>query len=272
MSRYAVIGNPVSHSKSPLIHSLFAQQTGEAVAYSAIAVEPQNLEAFIGEFFSQGGAGVNVTVPHKEAVFALAQSRCSPRAKRARAVNTLYQDSAGALWGDNTDGIGLVTDLQVNHRISLAGKRILLLGAGGAVRGALATLVDQSGVQLAVANRTLARAEQLRKDFSSLADLIVLEYAALNEPWDIIINGTSAGLAGETPPISPALVTSHTCCYDMLYGASDTPFVEWAKRCGAGLAVDGLGMLVEQAAESFRIWRGVKPLTRPVIDRLRTTL
>ncbi|MFM1895658.1 MAG: hypothetical protein RLZZ385_732 [Pseudomonadota bacterium] len=272
MSRYAVIGNPVSHSKSPLIHSLFARQTGQTLEYSAITVEADAVEDFVTRFFREGGAGLNVTVPYKEIAFKMVKQDCTGRASRARAVNTLYQNSAGSLCGDNTDGLGLITDLRINHGVTLKGKRILMLGAGGAVRGALAGLVDEAPLQITIANRTLEKAVQLQQEFRGLANLLVCDYGDLDTAHDLIINGTSASLQGEVPPLDARLVGPDTCCYDMLYAKGDTPFTAWGKMRGAGLVLDGLGMLVEQAAESFRIWRGIKPATPEVIEQVRTSL
>lgn len=267
--KYAVVGNPVKHSKSPLIHSLFAQQSGKDLVYEAIEVEEDNFEGFVKDFFANQGAGLNITVPYKEKAFTLADS-CSPRAQLAKAVNTLFVDDQNKLCGENTDGWGLVTDIKVNHAFPIKGKRILILGAGGAVRGALAALVFEQAANISIANRTLSRAEQLREEFKSHASVEALSYEAIGQQqFDLIINGTSSSLSGELPPISPELLAPDCCCYDMMYGDKDTTFVSWAKQNGAALSVDGLGMLVEQAAEAFAIWNGVRPDTAGVIDQLR---
>jgi shikimate dehydrogenase len=258
-TRFAVIGSPIAHSKSPQIHEQFAQQTKRTLTYEAIEVLPADLATFIQAFFESGGAGLNVTLPHKEAVFALAEV-CSSRAQLARAANTLSLDSEGRLRADNTDGAGLLGDLERNHGITLEGKRLLMLGAGGATRGVLAAVADLPETErpssVTVANRTVAKAQALAEDFKG----------ALG----IIINGTSASLGGELPPLSPALIAPNCCCYDMMYGSETTAFQGWAREHGAPLAIDGLGMLVGQAAESFFQWHGVRPSTAARIDQLRS--
>ena len=269
MSQYAVVGNPVKHSKSPRIHSLFASQTGIDLAYTAIQLKPENFEAGVRKFFADGGAGLNVTVPFKEKAFLLADS-CSERASLAQAVNTLRVDGDGALIGDNTDGVGLVRDIKGNHQFQIRQRRILLLGAGGAVRGALSALVAEDPAEITIANRTPGKALQLKAEFGHLADLTAVGFGELDATaFDLVINGTSLGLEGKLPPISKAVISSACCCYDMVYADSDTVFVRWARDNGAVLALDGLGMLVEQAAESFAIWHGLRPQTLSVISQLR---
>ena len=269
MSQYAVVGNPVKHSKSPRIHSLFASQTGMDLAYTAIQLKPENFEAGVRKFFADGGAGLNVTVPFKEKAFLLADS-CSERASLAQAVNTLCVDGDGALIGDNTDGVGLVRDIKGNHQFEIRQRRILLLGAGGAVRGALSALVAENPAEITIANRTPGKALQLKAEFGHLADLTAVGFGELDATaFDLVINGTSLGLEGKLPPISKAVISSACCCYDMVYADSDTVFVRWARDNGAVLALDGLGMLVEQAAESFAIWHGLRPQTLSVISQLR---
>ncbi len=269
MSQYAVVGNPVKHSKSPRIHSLFASQTGMDLAYTAIQLKPENFEAGVRKFFADGGAGLNVTVPFKEKAFLLADS-CSERASLAQAVNTLCVDGDGALIGDNTDGVGLVRDIKGNHQFQIRQRRILLLGAGGAVRGALSALVAEDPAEITIANRTPGKALQLKAEFGHLADLTAVGFGELDATaFDLVINGTSLGLEGKLPPISKAVISSACCCYDMVYADSDTVFVRWARDNGAVLALDGLGMLVEQAAESFAIWHGLRPQTLSVISQLR---
>ena len=269
MSQYAVVGNPVKHSKSPRIHSLFASQTGMDLAYTAIQLKPENFEAGGRKFFADGGAGLNVTVPFKEKAFLLADS-CSERASLAQAVNTLCVDGDGALIGDNTDGVGLVRDIKGNHQFQIRQRRILLLGAGGAVRGALSALVAEDPAEITIANRTPGKALQLKAEFGHLADLTAVGFGELDATaFDLVINGTSLGLEGKLPPISKAVISSACCCYDMVYADSDTVFVRWARDNGAVLALDGLGMLVEQAAESFAIWHGLRPQTLSVISQLR---
>lgn len=269
--RYAVFGNPIKHSKSPQIHAAFAAQTGEAVEYVAECIEEDQFEARVAQFFRDGGKGLNITVPFKQRAWEMAQWR-SPAAERAGAVNTLYLNDQGQLCGDNTDGTGLVCDL-ANHRTRLPGARVLILGAGGAVRGVLEPFLSAGAAQIVIANRTRAKAEALAKAFG---DLGVVSGCGFNEidpaPFDLVLNGTSASLQGELPPIPVDVVARRTTCYDMMYGADKTPFCAWAERAGSGKVMDGLGMLVEQAAESFRIWRGVKPHTREVIDSIRLQL
>jgi shikimate dehydrogenase len=271
MDHYVVFGNPIGHSKSPLIHRLFAEQTGQQLDYSTLLAP---LEDFIGSaqaFFEQG-LGANITVPFKEQAFRLADS-LTERAQRAGAVNTLRKGTDGRLLGDNTDGAGLVRDLTVNAGFSLLGKRILLLGAGGAVRGALEPLLAEKPLALVIANRTVEKAELLAHQFADLGPVSAAGFSWLAEPVDLIINATSASLAGELPPISPSLIQpGHTVCYDMMYGKEPTPFCRWATEHGAAHVLDGLGMLAEQAAEAFYLWRGVRPDTAPVLAELRRQL
>ena len=269
MSRFAVIGNPVAHSKSPLIHRLFAAQCGLTIEYEAIQVETEDLSEFLDEFFRGGGKGLNVTLPLKEAAYKLCQ-RTSSRAALAAATNTLFLDADGSLSGDNTDGAGLVTDIEVNHGFSIVGKSVLLLGAGGAVRGVLGPMIEKKPAAITVLNRTLARAEQLSAEFAELMPLRAMDYDSFQaQRFDLIVNGTSMSLSGEVPALGSEVLADGGCCYDMMYSSSDTAFVAWAKENGAGMALDGLGMLVEQAAESFRIWHGKCPDTAPVLARLR---
>lgn len=270
--RYAVFGNPIAHSKSPQIHAAFAAQTGEAIDYGAQCIEESDFEARVEAFFREGGKGLNITVPFKQRAWAMAQWR-SPAAERAGAVNTLRLDSQGRLCGDNTDGVGLVRDLQHNHQVRLAGARVLLLGAGGAVRGVLGPLLDVGVAEMVIANRTPSRARELAQLFADGGRLEGVGYGELQpHAFDLIINGTSASLQGDLPPLPEAVVGTNTCCHDMMYGAEPTPFCRWAQAQGAAQTIDGLGMLVEQAAESFRIWRGVRPETAPVIAQLRAQL
>ncbi|MDL0432986.1 shikimate dehydrogenase [Marinobacter sp. TBZ242] len=268
---YAVVGNPISHSKSPRIHSLFASQTGEQLEYTAIQAPEDGFADAVTGFFQRGGKGLNVTVPFKEQAWKLADQR-TERAELAGAANTLYMSSEGLLTADNTDGKGLVTDLTENHCVTLAGRNILVLGAGGAVRGVLGPLLAEKPLSVVIANRTVAKAEALLALFEPVAEQTRLEacgFEQLTEPFDVIINGTSASLKGDLPPISANVIGAGTVVYDMMYSLQTTTFNQWALDQGATLVFDGLGMLVEQAAESFRIWRGVSPETRPVIDELR---
>lgn len=270
---YAVVGNPVSHSKSPRIHSLFAKQTGENLEYTAIQAPIDDFPGAVRGFFGRGGQGLNVTVPFKEQAWKLAERRTG-RAGKAGAANTLYLDNEKQLTADNTDGAGLVADLVNNHGISLTGARILVLGAGGAVRGVLGPLLDQKPASLTIANRTVAKAQGLVllfADDTGQAAVDACGFEIPDTPFDVIINGTSASLQGDLPPLAPAVIGSHTVVYDMMYSLDATPFNQWALDHGAKQVFDGLGMLVEQAAESFRVWRGISPDTASVIRELRTT-
>jgi shikimate dehydrogenase len=269
VDRYAVMGNPIAHSKSPQIHQLFAQQTGQSISYQAILVEKHRFAEAVAEFLAAGGKGLNITVPFKQEAWQIAD-QLSARAQRAGAVNTLMLREPGTLLGDNTDGVGLVRDLTANLAVELAGKRLLMLGAGGAARGVLAPLLEQEPTHLVIANRTPERAEQLSGLFSDLGELTGCGFDALGgEAFDVVINATAAGLKGEVPQLPEGIIGPETCCYDMMYGSAPTAFMRYAQQRGARRAFDGLGMLVEQAAESFRLWRGVNPETGPVIDFLR---
>ncbi|MEA1604883.1 shikimate dehydrogenase [Pseudomonas spirodelae] len=271
MDRYGVFGNPIGHSKSPLIHRLFAEQSGEQLSYEALLAPLEDFPGYARAFFEHG-LGANVTVPFKEQAFALAD-QLSARARRAGAVNTLKKLDDGSLLGDNTDGAGLVRDLTVNAGVPLKGKRILLLGAGGAVRGVLEPLLAEQPAALVIANRTVAKAEQLAREFADLGPVVASGYDWIDAPVDLIINGTSASLAGDVPPIAPSLIQpGHTLCYDMMYGKELTAFNRWAAEQGAAHTLDGLGMLVEQAAEAFTLWRDIRPASAPVLAELRRLL
>jgi len=269
MDRYAVMGNPVAHSKSPRIHALFADQTGQQLQYEAIRVESGKLAAAVGEFLDAGGKGLNITVPLKEEAWSLAQTR-SGRAERAGAVNTLVLDPSGKHFGDNTDGAGLVRDLLHNHGSTLQQKRLLLVGAGGAARGVIEPLLQEKPALLVIANRTPEKAVELARLF---CDLGHTEGCGLDDVagqhFDLIINATAASLAGQVPALPASIVTRNSWCYDMMYGDRPTAFMGWARQRGAARCLDGLGMLVEQAAESFYLWRTVRPDTRPVIQEIR---
>jgi len=267
--RYAVMGNPISHSKSPVIHRLFAEQTGQDIVYEAILVDRDGFIAAVRLFQQEGGKGLNITVPFKQEAWALVDQH-SERAELAGAVNTIVLQADGQLYGENTDGLGMVRDLVENHGISLTAKRILLLGAGGAARGVLGPVLEQHPASVFIANRTEERAIHLAQQFRSHGLVQGGGFDALGEEsFDLIVNGTTASLEGEVPPIPASCIASGTCCYDMMYGREPTPFLDWAQEHGAAQTMDGLGMLVEQAAESFALWRGVRPDTRPVIAFLR---
>ncbi len=265
--QYGVMGHPVAHSRSPFIHGVYARQTGQKISYRLLDVEPEDFETEVRKFAAQGGKGLNVTVPHKIAAFEIADTH-TRRAESARSANTLVLGEDGEILADNTDGIGLVTDLTDNLNFKLEGRRILILGAGGAVRGLLGPVIAQNPKLVVIANRTPGNALKL-VDELGLSSFI--EAIGLNElgrtTFHLIINGTSASLFDKRPPISVGLFTSNLLCYDLNYGRKDTPFTRWAEQNGAR-AVMGWGMLVEQAAESFYLWRGVKPNTIPVLQSL----
>ncbi len=267
--RYAVMGNPIEHSKSPLIHRLFAEQTGQNLVYEAILVDPESFTKAVADFTGSAGKGLNITVPFKQEAWHIADE-LSERAQRAGAVNTLKIGDDNKLSGDNTDGIGLVRDLTHNLGLTLSGKQLLVLGAGGAVRGILAPLLEQRPSRLLIANRTVERAQQLATEFSDLGKLQSCGFADLKGiHFDIIINATAAGLQGQVPDLPDGVIDSGSCCYDLMYASEPTAFVRYARQRGVQASFDGLGMLVEQAAESFRIWRGIAPDTAPVIAALR---
>jgi len=264
--RYAVIGNPVAHSRSPGIHTAFARATGEEVEYDRLLSPIGSFASIVGHFRRLGGKGLNVTVPFKHEAFRLADS-LSPRASTAQAVNTLRFDGDRA-YGDNTDGEGLVRDITRNLGVKLAGKRVLVLGAGGAAQGIIAPLQAQGPASLLVANRDPAKAEALAVRFGG--KVRIASYLLLaNGQFEVVVNATSAGLTGALPPIPKGIFSKGALAYDMVYGRGDTPFLERARAEGAGVLADGLGMLVEQAAESFFVWRGVRPDTRAVLAALR---
>ena len=275
--RYAVFGNPIGHSKSPFIHSEFAKLTGQTLTYEAILAPLDGFEASLQQFFLDGGKGANVTVPFKEQAYALCD-HLSPEAQLAGAVNTLTRDVDGTIRGDNTDGLGLVADL-IAHIGPLTAKRVLLVGAGGAARGCILPLVQAGIATLSICNRTHNKAVDLVDGFSGYlsteyasTSLTAVEMDNLTGPFDIIINSTSASLSGELPSLPASIINTDTVCYDMMYGASTTIFNQWAQQHGAAKVIDGLGMLVGQAAKSFAIWRQVKPATTQVESQLRVQL
>ena len=269
--RYAVIGNPIAHSKSPRIHAAFARQTVQNLSYEAILAPLDGFAASAADFIAGGGRGMNVTLPFKLDAFALA-TRHTARAQAARAVNTLKVDATEVL-GDNTDGAGLVADLVRNLGCPIAGRRLLLLGAGGAARGVIVPLLGESPASLTIANRSVARALQLRDAFAVQGKLSARAFSDLaGEQFDVVINATSASLAGQAPAVPFGIYAPGSMAYDMMYGNGLTPFLADAQSGGASRVADGLGMLVEQAAESFLLWRGVRPDTRPVLAELAAEL
>ena len=270
LDRYAVVGNPVAHSLSPRIHAEFADQTGQAMSYEAIEIATDGFAAGIAALQQQGYRGVNVTVPFKREAWELCDE-LSARARIAGAVNTLVLQADGAIHGDNTDGVGLVRDLTHNLKINIPGQNLLLLGAGGAVRGVLEPLLALSPAQLTIANRSVDKARALARDFESFGKIEVLAYDQLKpEGYHLIINATAAGLSNQLPPISAAALDRGGVCYDMMYNLNaPTAFVEWSIEQGVQQSFDGLGMLIEQAAEAFRIWRGMRPDTSQLAAKLR---
>ncbi len=276
--RYAVMGNPVSHSKSPVIHLQFARQCGINLEYDAIQVDPGGFAQAVGQFRANGGRGLNITVPFKLEAFRLAD-RKSARAELARAVNILKFDADGTLYGDNVDGLGLVRDLTVNLGVTLKDNTVLILGAGGAVRGVLGPLLDERPASLVIANRTVPKAKELAGQFapyvknSAMNKIEAAGYDQLNgRRFGVVINATSASLQGEVPPLAGDVFAANALAYDLMYGTRPTPFMAWARQNGAARVADGLGMLLEQAVESFFLWHGKRPDARPVMATLRKSL
>jgi shikimate dehydrogenase len=266
---YAVIGNPVARSKSPRIHAEFARQLAQDLRYTTILAPRDGFAAAVAEFRAAGGRGLNVTVPFKLEAFELATER-TERAEQAGAVNTLKFEGAAAL-GDNTDGAGLVSDIESRLRFSIRGKRVLLMGAGGAARGAVLPLLRAGPASLVLANRTVAKAKELERRFAPFGPVPGGDYASLaGRQFDLVINATSASLMGELPPLPAGVFAPGSLAYDMVYGSEWTSFLLYAKDHGAARVADGLGMLLAQAAESFWLWRGLRPDARPVLELLRS--
>ena len=269
VTNYAVFGNPVQHSKSPRIHSLFSKQTGISLNYQAIEIPLDKFAEAVHSFSTQGGKGLNITVPFKEEACSLCTD-LTDRAASCGSVNTIWFGNSSVIYGDTTDGLGFLNDLTINHDLNLENKAILVLGAGGSVKSILEPLLKQSPRKLVIANRTLPKAEELVDKFSSVGLIESCSYDDLvNQSFDLVINGTSLSLQGVLPPLPDSLLNEYACCYDLMYSDKKTVFMNWADQHGASLVLDGLGMLVEQAAESFFIWHGVKPQTKPVINALR---
>ncbi|MGV6826083.1 MAG: shikimate dehydrogenase [bacterium] len=264
---YAVIGNPIAHSKSPEIHAAFAKSLGHDISYERILGNPDDFAGDVQRFFDAGGMGMNVTVPFKEQAFELAE-KLSDRARIAQAVNTLMPTEDG-LFGDNTDGAGLVTDLGCNHLFQFHGARILLLGAGGAARGVVLPLLEQSPATLVIANRTASKAETLATELNDQRAIGTGFDGLAGQQFDLIVNATAAGLKGEVPPIPDDVLANGGWTYDMMYASEPTAFMRWGQQQGAGKALDGIGMLVEQAAEAYFVWRGARPVTDTVINQLK---
>lgn len=269
IDQYGVVGHPVAHSWSPFIHGLFSRESGQVMSYRLYDFTPEEFHDRVRGFFKQGGRGLNVTVPHKIAAVDVADD-LTARAAHAAAVNTLALRNDGTILGDNTDGTGLVRDLCDNQGIVITHRRILIIGAGGAARGVLAALLALAPAEVVIANRTAERAEALARAFEKLGTVqgVGFRYIA-GGTFDLVINATSASLSGDIPAVPVGVVGPETVCYDMAYGKSDTPFVRWVLKLGCTRALQGWGMLVEQAAESFRIWRGMRPATGPVLAALK---
>ncbi len=266
--QYGVAGHPIAHSWSPFIHGMFAKATAQNLVYRLFDIPPAEFRREILRLITSGVRGLNITLPHKQAAAELV-NELTPRAARAQAVNTIAYFDDAELLGDNTDGIGLITDLEQNLELELANKRILVLGAGGAVRGVLGPLLERDLKQLVIANRTSVRARRLAADFADLGPVVGCGFGDLEgPPFDLIVNGTSASLQGEMPEMPPGLVGAETVCYDMAYGRGHTPFTLWAQGLKSKYTFKGWGMLVEQAAASFALWRGIRPDTRAVLAAL----
>jgi shikimate dehydrogenase len=266
--QYGVAGHPVAHSWSPFIHGMFAKAAAQNLVYRLFDIAPEDFRREALRLFAGGLKGLNVTLPHKQAAAELV-NELTPRALRAQAVNTIAFFEQTSLLGDNTDGVGLLADLENNLGISLSGKRLLILGAGGAVRGVLGPLMERELRSVVIANRTAERAHILAAEFADMGEISGCGFAAVRgPPYDLIINATSASLQGEMPQMPVGLVGEETICYDMAYGRGHTPFTLWAKSLHAARTTKGWGMLVEQAAESFLLWRGIRPDTQPVLQAL----
>jgi len=273
--KYAVVGNPIAHSKSPLIHRLFAEQTNQDLVYEAILIDSEEttFEWAMADLKNRGYKGINITVPFKLDAFEYADE-LTQRAKVAHAVNTFDFTKEGKTMGDNTDGIGLVNDIEINGKCAFKDKRVLILGAGGAVQGILEPLLAKLPGLVHIANRTAKRAQVLGERFKTSTPITASGWEDIPaQPFDIIINGTSASLEGKLPPITTAVISETSLVYDMMYGAKPTVFMDWAKQAQPNCqTMDGLGMLVGQAAEAFYIWRGVKPETASIIKQVRETI
>jgi shikimate dehydrogenase len=266
--QYGVAGHPIAHSWSPFIHGMFAKATAQNLVYRLFDIPPGNFRRDALRLFAGGIKGLNVTLPHKQTAAELV-NELTPRAERARAVNTIAFFEQTSLLGDNTDGLGLTADLENNLGLALADKRVLILGAGGAVRGVLGSLMERELREVVIANRTPDRARKLAEEFSDLGQISGCGFSEVRgPPYDLIINATSASLQGEMPAMPDGLVSEESVCYDMAYGRGDTPFTLWANSLHAARAIKGWGMLVEQAAESFLLWRGIRPDTAPALEAL----
>lgn len=269
--RYAIIGNPVAQAKSPALQTAFARQCGQDIDYGAILSDPENFVAAVRSFQASGGKGMNITMPFKLQAFELADE-LTPRGRAAGAINTFVFRQDGSILGDNTDGFGIVRDITHNHHFSLTGRRVLVLGAGGAVRGTLLPLFEEKPAEVFIANRTPAKAKSLAEEFAVQAGQILLGsggFSDIQGRFDAVINGSASSMTDDVPPLPEGVWDEKTLAYDMAYRKEPTAFVRAARSGGAGRATDGLGMVVEQGAECFYLWRGVRPDTAPVIAELR---
>jgi shikimate dehydrogenase len=268
INKYAVMGNPIQHSKSPEIHQLFAKQTQQSIEYTRILVSLDGLDEAIARFQQQGGCGLNITLPFKQQAFQLVD-RVSERAQLAKAVNTIKFNKDGSRFGDNTDGVGFIRDIKINHQVTIQGKKVLVLGAGGAVRDILGSLLNENPAEVIVSNRTENKAQVLAEEFSALGSISCLPLPSLQRhKFDLIINGTSSSLNDDVVVLPNGILEKDAFCYDLVYG-KQTPFLTWAKTQKAKVCADGFGMLVEQAAESFCLWRGILPITTDILTQLK---
>jgi shikimate dehydrogenase len=267
---FCVVGSPINHSKSPQIHAAFGRQCDVPLRYERVEIKAGSFQQALAEFVVAGGRGMNVTVPLKEEA-CLSASTLRSRAQATGAANMITVDADGTTVGDNSDGAGLIRDLLGNHRQQLINTRVLLIGAGGAARGVIPSLLAEQVAELVVVNRTALKARTLADQFSRLGSIRASDYDSLSgEPYDLVVNATSLSLSGQIPPLPRAVIGADTCCYDMMYTQDGkTPFLEWCRSTGARQAYDGLGMLVEQAANAFSLWHGVEPDTAAVIKMLR---
>lgn len=266
--QYGVVGHPVKHSWSPFIHGMFAKAAAQNLIYRMFDIVPEDFRRETLRLLTGGVRGLNVTLPHKQAAAELV-NELTPRAARAQAVNTIAFFEDSTLLGDNTDGIGLIADLERNLQLSLGDKRVLILGAGGAARGVIGPLLEREIRSLTVANRTPFKARKIATEFADMGQISGCTFSEIEgPPYELIINATSASLQGVMPEMPDGLVNEESVCYDMAYGRGQTPFTRWAGSFGARRIHKGWGMLVEQAAESFMLWRGIRPSTQPVLTAL----
>ena len=269
--KYGVIGDPISHSRSPEIHKLFAQQFNEKIDYNKYHIKADNLKQFIIDFHSGGGRGLNITLPHKMSAMN-SVSVLSPNAIQAKAINTIYFNG-NEIIGDNTDGIGLIADLRNNFQVEIKNKKILILGAGGAVRGIIGSLIKENPSHIEIANRTISHAEKISKDFSNEASIKTCTIEELNEKgnFDLIINAISFDTNNKDIALSKNIISKSSICYDLSYNSSPTQFMLWAMKNGANFAIQGWGMLIEQAAESYLIWKKIRPDTSAILKQINVT-